>query len=143
MFPFLTKGFAMLSHINGGFQPGHIKYGGRARGTPNRRTQLVQDFCDQHDWQPFEKALLELQQMEAALRDATDTTTRAYQVTRQHYLDLLIAVMPYCYPRQKAVEHSGQIDILHRLQNIKDCSDEELVQLLQDTEDYINRHQAG
>lgn len=91
---------------------GHPKYGGRTKGTPNKKTQSLFDKCEAHGFDPFE-ALLEMAQE---------------NIDPQIKLGALKEVCSYLYPKRKAIEHSGLTDpkILDELEKLSQLSEDEL-----------------
>lgn len=76
-----------------GFQPGHERVGGRAKGTPNKRKSL-EEVCQAKGFDPFD-AMLEIAQ------DDSDKHLR-FQALKE--------VCQYLYPKRKTLEHSGEIN---------------------------------
>jgi hypothetical protein len=114
----------MLRQPNGTFAVGHAKAGGRGPGVLNRRTVEIQAIA---------AAIVEDPEVQATLlRQARDGTLAPGIMQMLFY---------YAYGRPtERIEMHSQVDILQRLQNVKDCSDEELVQLLAEAEAYIAEH---
>jgi hypothetical protein len=66
---------------------------GRKKGTPNRKTQTLEQFFDDHGLFVPERIVLILPTLEG--RDQAK---------------VLLELMQYLYPKRKAIEHSGSID---------------------------------
>lgn len=61
---------------------------GRKKGTPNRKTQILQDICEQEGVDPF-RGLLEITR--------SDDTNLRFQALKE--------VCQYLYPKRKSLEH--------------------------------------
>lgn len=85
---------------------GHPKYGGRAKGTPNKSTQNLLDICEQEGIEPF-RAMLR------AFKDIEDPVRQ---------VDALEKICQYLYPKRKAIELSTDEDSGFQI-IIKDYSD--------------------
>ena len=72
------------------------KTGGRKRGVPNRRTLELTEQLAELDFDPV-AALVKI-----AKDPATSTELQIRCITE---------IMPYCFPRRKAVEHTGLGDV--------------------------------
>lgn len=77
-----------------GAPKGHKRYGGRAKGTPNKRTEELQDFFDS-------KGMFIPEMIVEKLHLLDD----------EKQIDVLLDLMPYLYPKRKAIEHSGEIEM--------------------------------
>lgn len=77
------------------FQPGHEKKGGRKKGTPNRDKAQVRAIVECCLGKSIPERLMEL----VGGKNADPEAER----------DLLLDLMPYCYPKLASVEHSGEI----------------------------------
>lgn len=67
---------------------------GRRKGTPNKKTQVLSEICEQEGIDPF-RALLNM-----AAKNSDD----------QIRLGALKEICQYLYPKRKALEHSGAIE---------------------------------
>lgn len=76
-----------------GAPKGHPRYGGRTKGTPNKKTSTLIDICDRKGINPFE-ALLDL------------CTNEEISVR----LAALKEICSYIYPKQKAIEMNANIN---------------------------------
>lgn len=85
-----------------GAPKGHPRYGGRGKGIPNRRTQSLLDKCESRGIDPFD-ALLELAE------ESKDPGMR---------LAALKEICQYIYPKRKALEHSGSLEIDRPLRDL-------------------------
>lgn len=79
--------------VNTSFMPLGKKFGGRTKGTPNKKTVSLQEKCDIVGLDPFEQMLI-------------IASTADEQNLRFHALKELCQ---YLYPKRKAIEHSGEI----------------------------------
>lgn len=118
---------------------GHVKYGGRTRGTPNRKTQNLFDKAHELNVNPFEILLLFAKGDWKSL--GYDDGQRLKMVTEggQHvYEDVITAELratsakeacQYLYPKRRAIEVSADIDpkLLDEAQELNDLSEEELI----------------
>src|SRR5262249_39496994 len=102
-----------MSH--GGARPG----AGRKKGGHNRphtshaadlRAYLAQQNADPHCF------------MVDIMQDATLSAGLRFQAARE--------LAQYLSPKLKAIEHSGQMEILEKLQRLDTCTDEELDQII-------------
>jgi hypothetical protein len=121
---------------NGQFTHG---WTGRPPGSKNKRHQSVLDLLDQYDFDPLEAKIAlcrDLQQQLATQAGASPYETLELQ---KLYASCLADLTPYCYPKLKAVEHSGQLEILAKLQALDQCTDEELRMLLDEAEAMMRR----
>lgn len=97
-----------------GFKPGTPKppTSGRAKGTPNRKTQTLIDKCEAKGFEPFD-ALLDM---------AADLNQEP--IIR---LGALKDLCSYLYPKRKELAHSFQDPkILNELEKLSECSADEL-----------------
>ena len=76
--------------VRGGKTPGHLKAGGRTKGTPNKETLDLLEIWATMDYDPARaiNVLLPL-------------------VSPEKHLEVHLKLMSYKYPQRKAVEHSG------------------------------------
>ncbi len=74
------------------FEKGHIKAGGRKKGTPNKRSTELADKL----------AALNCDPITAMAKIAMDETVEL-RIRAQLFKELAA----YCYPKRKAVEHTG------------------------------------
>lgn len=72
---------------------GHPRYGGRAKGTPNKKTLDLHAKCAAKGIDPFE-LLLEF----------------CGEAPMEIRLAALKEICSYLYPKRKAIEHSGEIN---------------------------------
>lgn len=72
---------------------GHRKWGGRAKGTPNKSTDQLFDICKKHKCDPFEGMVI-------IAMETHDPGKR---------FDRFSKIAEYLYPKRKAIEHSGEI----------------------------------
>jgi len=101
----------MDRQANGTFAVGHARLGGREKGVPNRRTVEIQAIA---------ASIVEDPQVQATLLQQARDGTLAPGIMQ------MLFFYAYGKPVDRLETHS-QIDILQRLQNIKDCSDDDLV----------------
>ncbi len=73
------------------FEEGHLKVGGRQKGTPNRKAQLLIDICDAAGCD-IPRKLLEI----------------VPSLTPDNQAKVYLGLMPYLFPRRKAVEDSNR-----------------------------------
>lgn len=74
------------------FKPGHKKLGGRKPGTPNKKSQAVQDILEAALGKSVPEAVCEL------LDD----------LKPKDRVQALLELMSYVYPKRKAIELSGR-----------------------------------
>lgn len=82
-----------------GFEPGHPKMGGRVKGTPNKRTQLVGEICEEYNFDPI-RAMIQL------FLDSEDANLKA---------KLASDVAQYVYTKKKSLEHEISIQDVIRI----------------------------
>lgn len=73
---------------------GHPKWGGRAKGTPNKRTQELMEICKSEDIDVF-RAMIVIAKAEG------DSRIR---------FGMLTDIAKYLYPMRKAVDENGAAD---------------------------------
>lgn len=91
---------------------GGKRYGGRAKGTPNKKTQTLMELCEQKGINPFEGLIdLALSTLDDGLR---------FQCHKE--------LCQYLYPKRKALEVSGSMDLelIKRAQEVQALPDVEL-----------------
>lgn len=69
-----------------------VRYGGRAKGTPNKKTQTLQEMCAAHNYDPIQ-AMIDI------ARDENADPAMRMMAHKE--------VAQYVYPKRKALEHSG------------------------------------
>jgi hypothetical protein len=78
------------------FEQGQQKTGGRRSGTPNRRTNVLSDILDELN---------------------IDLPTRIFEIlptlTPEKQIDVLLQLMPFMYPKRKAVEITPVDELSH------------------------------
>lgn len=72
-----------------GAPKGHKKWGGRAKGTPNKKTEAVLNYCLSKGYDPID-AMLEL----------------AYHDDISIKLSARRDLLSYCYPKLRSIDHS-------------------------------------
>lgn len=80
---------------------GHERYGGRIKGTPNKKTKFVQDILDSQNFNLIEEILKNI-------KEVSNKADKA---------KLLLQLVPYCYPKLTSIVHSGDIDLGETEQN--------------------------
>jgi hypothetical protein len=125
---------------NGRDELGRFAMGNRGRpfgAIGKRRTAL--DLFDQHDFDPLEQKLLLCKELRQQLdRDAFDTDYARYECLRL-FSDALKDVLQYGYPKQKAIEHIGQLALIQKLQALDDMTDDELRALLAEVHEIMRQ----
>lgn len=100
---------------------GHARYGGRAKGTPNRKTKLLQEKCKEFGMDPFEFLCHTFNGNWKALGYEGPTETRytqtgqTYEVDRismDHRVSAAREAAQYLYPKRKAVDLTSDGDSL-------------------------------
>ena len=69
-----------------------IRHGGRAKGTPNRKTQSLMQICEEMGLEPFVEMILAMQQVHEP----------------KERFRMAAEICQYLYPKRKAVEHSTE-----------------------------------
>lgn len=122
---------------NGQFLKGWPGGPGRPRKAPPP-DDSAQAIYARRGFVPHELLVDACQQVQQLLADG--------QLTKQErikligiYVDTILRTAEFVTPKLKAVEHSGQVDLLQRLQAVSQCTDEELVRLIADTEAYLEQ----
>jgi hypothetical protein len=117
--------------------PGHTM--GKRHGTLSKRRQTAIELFERLDFDPLEKKVMLCKMIEEKLigRDFVSDYEKIEYLKLYH--ETLKDVLQYGYQRLKAVEHLGQIEIVQKLQQLDDYTDEELKALLAEAEDYSKR----
>lgn len=76
------------------------KYGGRQKGTPNKKTVALQEIAARLDVDPFEIVLL--------FAKGDFITLGIGEVTPEQRLKAAIEASSYLHPKRKAIEHTGE-----------------------------------
>jgi hypothetical protein len=121
---------------NGRFNSAHT---GRPPGSRNKRTETGQALIDQYHYDPRQAALVfcrDLQLRLLANNFASDYERIEYT---KIYNSALATALPYFYPKLKAVEHAGELEIVAKLRALDTCTDEELRALLVEAEEMARR----
>lgn len=97
-----------------GRPPGQPKFGGRSKGTPNKKTQHLIELADQLNVNPFEVLLLFAKGDWKALGYESPTRDMANGLTEdtipvQARLKAAVEAAKYLYPQKKAVEIQNDI----------------------------------
>lgn len=97
--------------------PKGMRFGGRQKGTPNKKTQSLLEKCAALDFDPF-NAMLEI----------------AKDPTHEHRVAALKEVCQYLYPKRKSLEHSANVDpqILEAAENVLTMTKEEQINYLEE-----------
>lgn len=90
------------------------KYGGRAKGTPNKSTSHIQERCEALGLEPIDAIILFAKGDYEALKlpqyyekqGFGGTTTMEPSITVDHRIDCLKTLIQYLYPKRKAIEHT-------------------------------------
>lgn len=90
---------------------GHKRYGGRLAGQPNRKTQALLDICEEEGLDVF-RAMIHL------AKNGDD----------QIKVTMLKELAQYLYPKRKALEVSGEIDmrLVEKIKELEALPDVEL-----------------
>jgi hypothetical protein len=95
-----------------GFKQGHKKVGGRAKGSPNKKTVEFLQLLDKYDFDPGAEYILLYRDIRKVINfrkkkgnlpgalEAMDVGNRA-----------LNNICQFVYPRKKAIDHSGSVDV--------------------------------
>lgn len=76
------------------FQKGHPKYGGIKKGTVRTERQLVREIVEAaYEGKPIPERLAEIAKK-----------------SPQKEIDILLALMPYCYPKLQAIDLTGILE---------------------------------
>ncbi len=79
------------------------KYGGRQKGTPNKKTVALQEIAERLDVDPFEILLL--------YAKGDFITLGLCGVTSSERLKAAIEAASYLHPKRKAIEHTGEMGV--------------------------------
>lgn len=95
---------------------GHPRYGGRKKGTPNKKTAGIQSEIEARLGKSMPLAILD----ELADLDASE---------RAH---ILLDLMKYVYPTRKAIEHSVDVppEVLDKFEELNGMSDKDLKKIV-------------
>jgi len=88
-----------------------MKTGGRSKGTPNKKTQLIQQQMEDLGFDPIE-SMIEISKLAMANKD--------YSLAGQMAKELA----QYIYPKRKAIEHSPEELDLEPMQIIINVTDD-------------------
>lgn len=93
---------------------GHKRYGGRRAGTPNRKTQDLLAICEEEGLDVFRAMIHLAKNADPAIRMA-----------------MLKELAQYLFPKRKAVEISGELDmkLVERIKEIEALPEIELKKL--------------
>lgn len=115
-----------------------MRYGGRAKGTPNKPSQTLIDKAKELDCDPFEILILFAKGDWKALGYDSRTVTKytkngqSYEVdtvTAEQRLNGAAQACQYLHPKRKALE--GNIEVIGDFERpLKDLSDDELDELV-------------
>lgn len=130
--------------LNNGTPTAHHFKPGNPGGPGRPRKELASDdsplgIAKRRGYVPYELLIDACQAMSELIHDPSLTKSERIKLIGI-YTDTVLRSTEYLTPKLRAVEHSGQIDILQRLQNVSQCTDEELVKLLADADEYIAKH---
>lgn len=84
---------------SGNFKPGHPRFGGRKKGSQNKRTREVQEILDRLDFHPVEFLAIVASTGQMPNPDGSFTAVDAVE-----RLGAAKAIAPFCAPRLQAVE---------------------------------------
>lgn len=119
------------------FQPGASgNPGGRPRGAVSLRSKEAQAIFEHHNFDSLEETILLAKKCKNTLKKIRKDPDRRLEYEKM----LLIAtqhLIRYQYPQLKAVEHTGQIDLLHRLEQLESVDDAELEAVLAAAEELL------
>ena len=115
----------------GRFTPG---WHGRPKGAVNKRRQTAQAIFDKYQFDPLEKKILLCKRLENKISSSRFKDIYKKIEYLKLYSETLKDVLQYSYQRLKAVEHVGQLELIQKLQNIDQCTEEELQALLEEAE---------
>lgn len=73
------------------FKPGHAKVGGRKPGTPNKKTQALQEILEEGLGKGLPEKIVEIM----------------HTLDPKDQVKVLLELMQYIYPKRKAIEVSG------------------------------------
>jgi tyrosyl-tRNA synthetase len=76
-----------------GRKPGGPKYGGRQKGTPNKRSWSAIEICEKNGYDPIQELI--------TISKETGSRDLKASIAKE--------VAKYVYPQRKALEHSGEI----------------------------------
>lgn len=76
------------------------KTGGRKKGTPNKRTMMLQDLLDKNDLDPIRGIIESLQDLDGISAFSNSEKITIAKEKASIYLELL----QYLYPKRKAIE---------------------------------------
>jgi hypothetical protein len=116
---------------------GRFSAGNKARphDTSSKRRRMAMEMFDQFGFDPLEnKIRLAISLRTKIMRNHFAETSEKLEYLKI-YGDVLKDLLQYGYQRLKAVEHFGQIELVHKLQQLDTCSDDELAALLAEAEE--------
>lgn len=110
---------------------------GRPKGRIDRRLKTVTETLERLQYDPFEKKVRLAIKVEDKLHRNHFTTELDRISYLTLYADILKDLIQYVYPKLKAVEHFGQMEILHKLENLHEVADEELDSLIAEAQELL------
>ena len=121
---------------------GHTQYGGRKKGTPNKKTMQLLERCEALNVDPFHIQLLFANGDWAALgyKSEFDVKLIGENAVEERVISPELRqksaaeVCQYLYAKRKAIEHSldSPPEVAEKFEEIKDLSDKELKKLVKD-----------
>jgi hypothetical protein len=88
---------------------------------------------------PLEQKLILCKELRQQLdRDVFDSDYARYECLRL-FSDALKDVLQYGYPKQKAIEHMGQLALIQKLQALDGMTDDELRALLAEAQEIVRQ----
>ena len=113
---------------------------GRPKGALNKRLRTIADTLERLGYDPFEKKVRMALRLEAKIHRNHFDAFEEKIAYLGLYAEVLKDLLQYAYPKLRAVEHFGQLEILHKLQNLHEIPDAELDALIADAEELANAY---
>ena len=88
-----------------GFHPGHKKFGGRVRGSQNKRTKLALEICQELNFHPA--AFLATCALTGQMPNPDGSSV---PISTEDRLRAATALAPFCMPKLQATQLSGNPD---------------------------------
>lgn len=98
------------------------KFGGRKKGTPNKKTEILLDIFQDQDFCPAEEVITILRQKKQG----------KFVLSEKVRAEICVRMMEFKFPKRKATEHSGEIktggllaEVLEELESEDDESEKD------------------
>jgi hypothetical protein len=101
--------------------PGKVPGSGRKKGTPNKKTRLLEELLEDKGLEPIQGLADSLKELEGVVTDEPEEKIRVAIAKANIYMEL----MQYIYPKRKAIQVQQPFDP-NEERPLRELSDEEL-----------------